>query len=209
MKKLLTLLGSVVLITTTSAAVIACGGTRNEQRTEDKNERKLVLTQKAKKEVSDLLKVTLSDTLDVSSENPIEIKEEVINDFANLLDEILKENNSNIDKSLKEFKEEVLGYVTDQLVGDLGSTLPKKDFENSELLDEMAFADEHDFVGIVFNKDPKMDIKPQDEEKTHKVVEELIKEYKDTVKTIKSEFEEETKEQFKKLKEIVEKDIKK
>ncbi|KIM14212.1 lipoprotein [Mycoplasma capricolum] len=209
MKKLLTLLGSVVLITTTSAAVIACGGTRNEQRTEDKNERKLVLTQKAKKEVSDLLKVTLSDTLDVSSENPIEIKEEVINDFANLLDEILKENNSNIDKSLEEFKEEVLGYVTDQLVGDLGSTLPKKDFENSELLDEMAFADEDDFVGIVFNKDPKMDIKPQDEEKTHKVVQELIKEYKDTVKTIKSEFEEETKEQFKKLKEIVEKDIKK
>ncbi|WP_369024590.1 lipoprotein [Mycoplasma capricolum] len=209
MKKLLTLLGSVVLITTTSAAVIACGGTRNEQRTEDKNERKLVLTQKAKKEVSDLLKVTLSDTLDVSSENPIEIKEEVINDFANLLDEILKENNSNIDKSLEEFKEEVLGYVTDQLVGDLGSTLPKKDFENSELLDEMAFADEDDFVGIVFNKDPKMDIKPKDEEKTHKVVEELIKEYKDTVKTIKSEFEEETKEQFNKLKEIVEKDIKK
>ncbi|MCK8462095.1 lipoprotein [Mycoplasma capricolum subsp. capricolum] len=209
MKKLLTLLGSVTLITTTSAAVIACGGTRNEQRTEDKNERKLVLTQKAKKEVSDLLKATLSDTLDVSSENPIEIKEEVINDFANLLDEILKENNSNIDKSLEEFKEEVLGYVTDQLVGDLGSTLPKKDFENSELLDEMAFADEDDFVGIVFNKDPKMDIKPKDEEKTHKVVEELIKEYKDTVKTIKSEFEEETKEQFKKLKEIVEKDIKK
>ncbi|WP_434325382.1 lipoprotein [Mycoplasma capricolum] len=209
MKKLLTLLGSVVLITTTSAAVIACGGTRNEQRTEDKNERKLVLTQKAKKEVSDLLKVTLSDTLDASSENPIEIKEEVINDFANLLDEILKENNSNIDKSLEEFKEEVLGYVTDQLVGDLGSTLPKKDFENSELLDEMAFADEDDFVGIVFNKDPKMDIKPKDEEKTHKVVEELIKEYKDTVKTIKSEFEEETKEQFNKLKEIVEKDIKK
>ncbi|WP_434328366.1 lipoprotein [Mycoplasma capricolum subsp. capricolum] len=209
MKKLLTLLGSVTLIATTSAAVIACGGTRNEQRTEDKNERKLVLTQKAKKEVSDLLKVTLSDTLDVSSENPIEIKEEVINDFANLLDEILKENNSNIDKSLEEFKEEVLGYVTDQLVGDLGSTLPKKDFENSELLDEMAFADEDDFVGIVFNKDPKMDIKPKDEEKTHKVVEELIKEYKDTVKTIKSEFEEETKEQFKKLKEIVEKDIKK
>ncbi|KKW61392.1 lipoprotein [Mycoplasma capricolum] len=209
MKKLLILLGSVVLITTTSAAVIACGGTRNEQRTEDKNERKLVLTQKAKKEVSDLLKVTLSDTLDVSSENPIEIKEEVINDFANLLDEILKENNSNIDKSLEEFKEEVLGYVTDQLVGDLGSTLPKKDFENSELLDEMAFADEDDFVGIIFNKDPKMDIKPKDEEKTHKVVEELIKEYKDTVKTIKSEFEEETKEQFKKLKEIVEKDIKK
>ncbi|WP_434324330.1 lipoprotein [Mycoplasma capricolum] len=209
MKKLLTLLGSVTLIATTSAAVIACGGTRNEQRTEDKNERKLVLTQKAKKEVSDLLKVTLSDTLDVSSENPIEIKEEVINDFANLLDEILKENNSNIDKSLEEFKEEVLGYVTDQLVGDLGSTLPKKDFENSELLDEMAFADEDDFVGIVFNKDPKMDIKPKDEEKTHKVVEELIKEYKDTVKTIKFEFEEETKEQFKKLKEIVEKDIKK
>ncbi|WP_434329233.1 lipoprotein [Mycoplasma capricolum subsp. capricolum] len=209
MKKLLTLLGSVTLIATTSAAVIACGGTRNEQRTEDKNERKLVLTQKAKKEVSDLLKVTLPDTLDVSSENPIEIKEEVINDFANLLDEILKENNSNIDKSLEEFKEEVLGYVTDQLVGDLGSTLPKKDFENSELLDEMAFADEDDFVGIVFNKDPKMDIKPKDEEKTHKVVEELIKEYKDTVKTIKSEFEEETKEQFKKLKEIVEKDIKK
>ncbi|KEZ19101.1 lipoprotein [Mycoplasma capricolum subsp. capricolum] len=209
MKKLLTLLGSVTLITTTSAAVIACGGTRSEQRTEDKNERKLVLTQKAKKEVSDLLKVTLSDTLDVSSENPIEIKEEVINDFANLLDEILKENNSNIDKSLEEFKEEVLGYVTDQLVGDLGSTLPKKDFENSELLDEMAFADEDDFVGIIFNKDPKMDIKPKDEEKTHKVVEELIKEYKDTVKAIKSEFEEETKEQFKKLKEIVEKDIKK
>ncbi|AJK51474.1 hypothetical protein FOY66_02320 [Mycoplasma capricolum subsp. capripneumoniae] len=73
----------------------------------------------------------------------------------------------------------------------------------------MAFADEDDFVGIVFNKDPKMDIKPQDEEKTYKVVEELIKEYKDTVKTIKSEFEEETKEQFNKLKEIVEKDIKK
>ncbi|WBX36055.1 lipoprotein [Mycoplasma capricolum] len=209
MKKLLTLLGSVTLIATTSAAVIACGGTRNEQRTEDKNERKLVLTQKAKKEVSDLLKVTLSDTLDVSSENPIEIKEEVINDFANLLDEILKENNSNIDKSLEEFKEEVVGYITDQLVGDLGSTLPKKDFENSELLDEMAFADEDDFVGIIFNKDPKMDIKPQDEEKTYKVVEELIKEYKDTVKTIKSEFEEETKEQFNKLKEIVEKDIKK
>ncbi|WP_434324074.1 lipoprotein [Mycoplasma capricolum] len=209
MKKLLTLLGSVTLIATTSAAVIACGGTRSEQRTEDKNERKLVLTQKAKKEVSDLLKVTLSDTLDVSSENPIEIKEEVINDFANLLDEILKENNSNIDKSLEEFKEEVVGYVTDQLVGDLGSTLPKKDFENSELLDEMAFADEDDFVGIIFNKDPKMDIKPQDEEKTYKVVEELIKEYKDTVKTIKSEFEEETKEQFNKLKEIVEKDIKK
>ncbi|WP_434342915.1 lipoprotein [Mycoplasma capricolum] len=208
MKKLLTLLGSVVLVTTTSAVVIACGGTRNEQRTEG-TERKLVLTQKAKKEVSDLLKVTLSDTLDVSSENPIEIKEEVINDFANLLDEILKENNSNIDKSLEEFKEEVVGYVTDQLVGDLGSTLPKKDFENSELLDEMAFADENDFVGIVFNKDPKMDIKPKDEEKTHKIVEELIKEYKDTVKTIKSEFEEETKDQFKKLKKIIEKDIKK
>ncbi|WGD33006.1 hypothetical protein Mccp14020TZ_05220 [Mycoplasma capricolum subsp. capripneumoniae] len=75
--------------------------------------KKIVLTQKAKKEVSDLLKVTLSDTLDVSSENPIEIKEEVINDFANLLDEILKENNSNIDKSLEEFKEEIVGYVTD------------------------------------------------------------------------------------------------
>ncbi|AJK51473.1 lipoprotein [Mycoplasma capricolum subsp. capripneumoniae 87001] len=75
--------------------------------------KKIVLTQKAKKEVSDLLKVTLSDTLDVSSENPIEIKEEVINDFANLLDEILKENNSNIDKSLEEFKEEIIGYVTD------------------------------------------------------------------------------------------------
>ncbi|WP_155267111.1 hypothetical protein [Mycoplasma capricolum] len=49
----------------------------------------------------------------MSSENPIEIKEEVINDFANLLDEILKENNSNIDKSLEEFKEEIVGYVTD------------------------------------------------------------------------------------------------
>ncbi|QDL19609.1 hypothetical protein FOY66_02315 [Mycoplasma capricolum subsp. capripneumoniae] len=39
MKKLLTLLGSVALIATTSAAVIACGGTRSEQRTEDKNEK--------------------------------------------------------------------------------------------------------------------------------------------------------------------------
>ncbi|WP_243728825.1 lipoprotein [Mycoplasma capricolum] len=39
MKKLLTLLGSVTLIATTSVAVISCGGTRSEQKTTDTKEK--------------------------------------------------------------------------------------------------------------------------------------------------------------------------
>ncbi|WP_434334314.1 lipoprotein [Mycoplasma capricolum subsp. capricolum] len=212
MKKLLTLLGSVTLIATTSAAVIACGGTRSEQKVaEDKKDdekREKVLTQSTKNQISSLLKTTLSNSLESLSEET-EIDEEITKDFANLLDEILMENNSDIDKSLKIFEEEFNEYITNQLVGSLNSNSINENFEKKEVLDEIVFADEDNFIGIIFNKDPENDIKPiqKDEEKVHKVVKELMEDYKQTVDTIKKELKEDTEETFNKLKDLLTKDL--
>ncbi|WP_230589460.1 lipoprotein [Mycoplasma capricolum] len=56
MKKLLTLLGLVTLIATTSVAVIACGGTRSEQKITD-TEKKMIKKnlKKKKKNLSQFL----------------------------------------------------------------------------------------------------------------------------------------------------------
>ncbi|WP_434329237.1 lipoprotein [Mycoplasma capricolum subsp. capricolum] len=196
MKKLLTLLGLVTLITTTSAAVIACGGTRSEQKTEDKKEKedkdkskednkeeKLTISESTKKEATNMIKTMLNETID-SEKN-----EEISKEFTNFLDDILIENKNNVEKSLKEFKEEIVGYVTDQLIG------------------EIAFKDENGFVRVVFDKDIKEMENKRNDDKTDKDFEKLVKEYKEAAEAIKEGFEEDTQETFTKLKDLLNKDL--
>ncbi|WP_434342918.1 lipoprotein [Mycoplasma capricolum] len=195
MKKLLTLLGSVTLITTTSAAVIACGGTRSEQRnTEDKKgkedksekekkEEKLTISESTKKETTNMIKTMLSEVID-SEEN-----DDISKEFTNFLDEILVENKNDVEKSLKEFKEEVVGYLTDQLIG------------------EIAFKDENGFVRVVYNKDITTMENEKNDDKIDKDFEKLVKEYEEAAKAIKEGFEEDTQETFAKLKDLLNKDL--
>ncbi|WP_369024592.1 lipoprotein [Mycoplasma capricolum] len=195
MKKLLTLLGLVTLITTTSAAVIACGGTRSEQRNtkdkkgkedkskEDNKEEKLTISESTKKEATNMIKTMLNETID-SEKN-----EEISKEFTNFLDDILIENKNDVEKSLKEFKEEVVGYLTDQLIG------------------EIAFKDENGFVRVVYNKDIKTMENEKNDDKTDKDFEKLVKEYEEAAKAIKEGFEEDTQETFTKLKDLLNKDL--
>ncbi|WP_434338025.1 lipoprotein [Mycoplasma capricolum] len=195
MKKLLTLLGSVTLIVTTSAAVIACGATRSEQRNtedkkgkedkskEDNKEEKLTISESTKKEATNMIKTMLNETID-SEKN-----EEISKEFTNFLDDILFENKNDVEKSLKEFKEEVVGYLTDQLIG------------------EITFKDENGFVRVVFDKDIKTMQNEKNDDKIEKDFEKLVKEYEEAAKAIKEGFEEDTQETFTKLKDLLNKDL--
>ncbi|WP_434325384.1 lipoprotein [Mycoplasma capricolum] len=203
MKKLLTLLGSVTLIATTSAAVIACGGTRSEQKItedkkgkedkseEEKKEEKLTISESTKKETTNMIKTMLSEVIDSeeNDEKALKEKEEISKELTNFLNEILIENKNDVEKSLKEFKEEVVGYLTDQLIG------------------EIAFKDENGFVRVVYNKDIKTMENEKNDDKIDKDFEKLVKEYKEAAKAIKEGFEEDTQETFTKLKDLLNKDL--
>ncbi|WP_434342916.1 lipoprotein [Mycoplasma capricolum] len=138
MKKLLTLLGSVTLITTTSAAVIACGGTRSEQRNTDtekkddkeksKEEFKSVLSDEVKKEASKIVTKILTDGLDLSDNSEdavLKNKESISTEFANILDEILIENKNDVEKSLQDFKDKLVKFTAPFFIGDLLGQFPE------------------------------------------------------------------------------------
>ncbi|KKW61393.1 lipoprotein [Mycoplasma capricolum] len=237
MKKLLTLLGSVTLIATTSAAVIACGGTRSEQKVtedkkddktektkEEKKEFKSVLSDQAKKEISNVVKTILTEVVDHTESGEKEIinsKDDISNEFAFLLDQILNEKHNNVDESLNFFKNELIEFSSPFFVGDLLGKFPKLKEENKELLNKLVWTSEinidnkaQDIVGIVFDKNEDFEIDPtkvvsEFSDEDQKMIEDILSEYKQYITEYANLFEEETKEQFKKLKEIVEKDIKK
>ncbi|WP_434333786.1 lipoprotein [Mycoplasma capricolum subsp. capricolum] len=232
MKKLLTLLGSVTLIATTSAAVIACGGTRSEQRTEDKKddktekakeeekeEFKSVLSDKTKEEATKLINEILTELVDLIDDGEEEIiknKDEISKDAVKLLDEIIVDNNKDVQKAIENFKEKLINFTSPFFVGDLlGNITNSENEEDSLWISEIEMnGKKEEIVGIIFNSDPKKDlIKESDEitkeatEEDDKKVKDIINNYKDYSAEYKKIFEEETKETFSKLKDLLNKDL--
>ncbi|WP_434334315.1 lipoprotein [Mycoplasma capricolum subsp. capricolum] len=234
MKKLLTLLGSVALITTTSAAVIACGGTRSEQKVaedkkddktektkeEEKEEFKSVLSDEVKKEASELVKTILVESLDLDDDNGNEVnknKEDISKEFASLLDEILFENKKDIEKSLKDFNEELVKFTAPFILGDTLEIHPELKIDKDGSLNKSVWTFEteinnkkEDIIGIVFNKDLKEDLieesnKIGNDSEDEEMIKDIVKEYKEYLTEYKRLFEEENKENLGKLKELIQK----
>ncbi|WP_434343953.1 lipoprotein [Mycoplasma sp. 06067-C1-B144P-99-0482-3] len=231
MKKLLTLLGSVTLIATTSAVVIACGGTRSEQKTTDtkgkddkekskekkeekKEEFKLVLSDKTKEEATKLINQII-DLTDNGEEEMIKNKDEISKDALKLLDEIIVENNKDVKKTIENFKEKLINFTSPFFVGDLLGNITNSENEDSIWVSEIEMnVKKEEIVGIVFNSDPKKDlIKESDEitkeatEEDDKRVKDIISDYKKNLAEYKKIFEEETEEIFIKLKDLLTKDL--
>ncbi|ADR24642.1 putative lipoprotein [Mycoplasma leachii PG50] len=228
MKKLLTLLGSVTLIATTSAAVIACGGTRSEQKTTDtkekddkekskekKEEFKSVLSDKTKEEASKLINQII-DLTDNGEEEMIKNKDEISKDAVKLLDEIIVENNKDVKKTIENFKEKLINFTSPFFVGDLlGNITNSENEEDSIWVSEIEMnGKKEEIVGIVFNSDPKKDLIKESNEITKEATEEddkrvkdIISDYKKYLAEYKKIFEEETEEIFTKLKDLLTKDL--
>ncbi|KEZ19102.1 lipoprotein [Mycoplasma capricolum subsp. capricolum] len=230
MKKLLTLLGSVVLITTTSAAVIACGGTRSEQKVtkdkkddktekakeEEKEEFKSVLSDEVKKEASKIVTKILTDGLDLSDNSEdavLKNKESISTEFANILDEILVENKNDVEKSLQYFKDKLVKFTAPFFIGDLLGQFPELEDGGSLWISEVDIdSKKEDIIGIVFNEKSDQDLVAESKkliedsnEEDEKTINEIIKDYKKDVEDYKKLFEEENKESLSKLKELLEK----
>ncbi|PTD31407.1 lipoprotein [Mycoplasma leachii] len=228
MKKLLILLGSVTLIATTSAAVIACGGTRSEQKTTDtkekddkekskekKEEFKSVLSDKTKEEASKLINQII-DLTDNGEEEMIKNKDEISKDAVKLLDEIIVENNKDVKKTIENFKEKLINFTSPFFVGDLlGNITNSENEEDSIWVSEIEMnGKKEEIVGIVFNSDPKKDLIKESNEITKEATEEddkrvkdIISDYKKYLAEYKKIFEEETEEFFTKLKDLLTKDL--
>ncbi|WP_243728826.1 hypothetical protein [Mycoplasma capricolum] len=155
-----------------------------------------------------------------NEEEVLKEKDAISKDFANLLDEILEEKNKDVTKSLDNFKEELFKFASSFFVGDLFGRFPELKEENKESLDKLLWTSEinienkkEDLIGIVLSKKEDLeknngkvseDINGQNE----KMLENILAEYKQYITEYKKAFEEETKEQFKKLKEVIQKDLK-
>ncbi|WP_434329236.1 lipoprotein [Mycoplasma capricolum subsp. capricolum] len=229
MKKLLTLLGSVTLITTTSVAVIACGGTRSEQKTtdtekkddkekskEEKEEFKSVLSDEVKKEASKIVTKILTDGLDLSDNSEdavLKNKESISTEFANILDEILIENKNDVEKSLQDFKDKLVKFTAPFFIGDLLGQFPELEDGGSLWISEVDIdSKKEDIIGIVFNEKSDQDLVEESKkliensnEEDEKTIKEIIKDYKKDIDDYKKLFEEENKESLSKLKELLEK----
>ncbi|WFQ95127.1 lipoprotein [Mycoplasma feriruminatoris] len=215
MKKILTLLGSFVLITTISAVVLACGN-KTSQNSSSK-ETKLILYKKTKKEIADLVETILTNSLDAKniSEEIIKNKSAISKEFTDLLDEIHIKNNKNVGLTLKEFSEELVDFLAPLVVGDVLKTHPelRKNEDGSGekfvwVLETESDKKKKDIVGVIFNdsldKNSSQEINElYNGDESEKMISDLIKEYKDELAKYKETFEKENKENLEKLKSLL------
>ncbi|WFQ95949.1 lipoprotein [Mycoplasma feriruminatoris] len=223
MKKILTLLGTFGLITTTSAIVLACSSKTSQDSSnknpEFKEESKLILNKKPKKEITDLVENILTDNLDMNKipEEIIKNKSAISKEFTDLLDEIYMKNNKNIEQTLNDFSEELVDFLAPLIVGDVLKTRPELKQNDDGSGEKFVWTLEtevnnmkKDIVGVIF--DGSLDKNSSNEinelyngDESEEMINQLVKEYKDKLANYKESFKTKNKDNLEKLKSLLSK----
>ncbi|UKS54066.1 lipoprotein [Mycoplasma feriruminatoris] len=223
MKKILTLLGTFGLITTTSAIVLACSSKTSQnlsnKNPELKEESKSIIDKKTKKEIADLVETILTNNLDAKdiSEEIIKNKGNISKEFSDLLDEKHMKNNKNVEQTLNDFSEELVDFLAPLIVGDVLKTYPqlrKNDDGSGEkfvwVLETQIDNKNQDTVGVIFNgsldKNSSNEINElYNGDESEEMINQLVKEYKDKLANYKESFKTKNKDNLEKLKSLLSK----
>ncbi|WFQ90129.1 lipoprotein [Mycoplasma feriruminatoris] len=221
MKKILTLLGTFGLITTTSAIVLACSSKTSQDSSnknpEFKEESKSIIDKKTKKEITDLVENILTDNLDMNdiSEEIIKNKDDISKEFTDLLDEIYIKNNKNVHSTINDFREELVDFLAPLIVGDVLKTHPElrtnEDGSGEKLvwvLETESDNKKEDVVGVIFNGSLNKNSSEEINElytgdETEEMISRLVKEYKDKLAEYKKMFATKNKQNLEKLKSLI------